>query len=260
MALHSLLFTAALASVTTPNQPASTAEPYGVLTLPSGHSYRVLNAGPMLDDKGKQLALAISYLSAAQTQTELDAAARELFEYLRPHAEHEKQAAVVVIARVGSGVDAVNSDTLYRREPSGGWKRAGRGGDPLPRNLPPPPPDGRDLAAQSAATTEAEAWLALLDGGRFEESWAAAAPFLQERAPRGTWVQSGESMKASLGKRLSRKQVALLETANMPSGPTGRYVVVEYQSKFARKPVAFESVTEMLCDDGKWRVAGYAVR
>jgi len=260
MSLHSLLFAAVLASTTTPNQSASPSEPYGVLTLPSGHSYRVLNSGPMVDDKGKQLALALSYVSTAQTQSELDAAGRELFEYLRPHAEHEKQAAVVVIARLGSGADAVNRDTLYEREPSGGWKRAARGGDPLPRNLPPPPPDDRDVAAQRAASAEAEAWLALLDGGRFEESWAEAAPFLQERAPRGTWMQSGESMKASLGKRLARKQVALLETANIPSGPTGRYVVVEYQSKFARKPVAFESVTEMLCDDGKWRVAGYAVR
>jgi hypothetical protein len=51
-----------------------------------------------------------------------------------------------------------------------------------------------------------------------------------------------------------------METTTVPSAPPGRYVVVEYRSKFARQPVAFESVTEMLCDDGEWRVAGYAVR
>jgi hypothetical protein len=57
-----------------------------------------------------------------------------------------------------------------------------------------------------------------------------------------------------------RKLISLMETRAVPSAPPGRYLVVEYQSKFTRRPVVFESVTEMLCDDGEWRVAGYAVR
>lgn len=256
---HAVLLAAALASVTTSNQGASS-EAYAVLTLPSGHTFRVLNSGPLLDEKGKQLALAISYLSTAQSQKEVDAAAGELFDYLRPHAEHENQKAVVVIARFGSGADAVNVDTLYERDKSGAWKRVARGSSPLPRALPSSPPDERDEAAQRAAKADADAWLLLVDGGKFDASWEAAAPFLKQRASQQTWSQSGEAMRSALGKRLSRKQMALMETQTIPSGPPGRYVVVEYQSKFARRPVAFESVTEVLCDDGKWRVAGYAVR
>ena len=34
--------------------------PYALLTLPSGHVFRVLSSGPVLDANGKRLALGIS--------------------------------------------------------------------------------------------------------------------------------------------------------------------------------------------------------
>ena len=51
-----------------------------------------------------------------------------------------------------------------------------------------------------------------------------------------------------------------METDTVGSAPPGHYVVVEYRSKFAQRPNAFESVTMMPGDDGKWRVGGYSVR
>src|SRR5882724_11254448 len=125
MVLPSMLLAAALASVPV---------------------FRVLNSGPVLDAEGQRLALALSYLSTARTQKEIQAAAEELFEYLRPHAEHEKDKAVVVIARLGSGSEAVDQDVLYERQPSGKWKRAARARKSLPPAARASAEEERDLA------------------------------------------------------------------------------------------------------------------
>src|SRR5256885_3290463 len=134
MLMPSLLLAAAVASAATPGDAAP--PEYALLTLASGHVFRVLNSGPLLDPKGQRVALALSYLSSARTQQEVQAAAEELFEYLRPHAEHAGDKAVVVIARLGSGSDAVDQDLLYERQPSGKWKRTARS----KKSLPPPSP------------------------------------------------------------------------------------------------------------------------
>jgi len=246
-----------LAAVTTPNKPA---RPYALLTLASGHTFRVLNSGPMLDEKGKRIALAISYLSSARNAQQLETEAAELFEYLRPHAEHQNDAAVDVIARLNSNGESVDLDVLYERQKRGGWKKAGSARKPFPRVPPPPQPDERNLEAEQAATQDANAWLGLLDKGQLEQTWETSAPFLRERAPRPQWIESGNAMRAALGNVVSRKQISVMETDSAPSAPPGRYVIVEYRSQYARQPLAFESVTEVLCDDGKWRVAGYAIR
>jgi hypothetical protein len=246
-----------LASVTAAEKAPSS---YALLTLRSGHTFRVLNSGPMLDESGKRLALAISYLSSAQNPGELQAAADELFEYLRPHAEQQGDKAIAVIARLVSRGAATDHDVLYERGPSGKWKRGGRARIPFPEIPPAPQPDERDPAAQKAARAEADGWLKLIDAGKLVESWHALAPFLKQQVTQQDWIASGVEMRRSLGKPRSRSQLSLMETRTIPNGPAGHYVVVEYRSKFARRPLAFESVTEMLCDDGKWRVAGYGVR
>src|SRR5712671_2372768 len=150
MFLPSLLLAASLASVAAkPGDPAPPA--YALLTLRSGHVFRVLNSGPLLDAKGQRLALALSYLSSARTQKEVQAAAEELFEYLRPHAENEKDKAVVVIARLGSGSEAVDQDVLYERQTSGKWKRSARPMKSLPSPAASPSEEERDVAGSRVA-------------------------------------------------------------------------------------------------------------
>jgi hypothetical protein len=246
---------AALASVTTSGKPGQ--RPYALLTLASGHSFRVLNAGPIVDESKKRLGLAI--LSSAQNAHELQSDADELFEYLLPRAEEQKANEVVIIAWLGSKSDLVDYEVLFQRQKSGKWKKA-RARKVFPREPPPRQPDDRDVAAERAAIGSATDWLTLIDEGKLQESWDTAAPFLRDRVPRPNWLDSGNAIRAALGNRVVRRQVAVMETDTVGSAPPGRYVVVEYRSKFAQRPDAFESVTTMLCDDGKWRVAGYSVR
>ena len=67
-------------------------------------------------------------------------------------------------------------------------------------------------------------------------------------------------MRAALGNRMARKQLAIMETDKVASAPIANYIVLEYRTRFAERPAAIESVTLILGDDGKWRVAGYSVR
>src|SRR2546428_8488811 len=146
----------ALASTT----PGGGSRPtYSLLTLSSGHTFRVLNSGPMLDGKGRRLALAISYLSPARTLQQLEASADELFEYLRPHAEQQDDKDVVVIAKVGSGPEEADYEMLYERQGFGEWKVARGPRRPLPEPAADPEADERDLAAERAAEAAPGAWL-----------------------------------------------------------------------------------------------------
>jgi hypothetical protein len=245
----------ALATVTSAGKP--TQRPFALLTLRSGHTFRVLNSGPVIDETKSRLGLA--YISSAQNAHELQADADELFEYLLPRAGESGSNEIVIIAWLGSSADLVDYEVLFQRQKSGKWKKA-RPKKAFPRSPPLPQDVEPDLAAERAAIEGATAWLTLVDEGKLAESWDTAAPFLRDGTPRQNWIQSGRAMREALGNRLLREQVAVMDTDTVGSAPAGRYVVVEYRSKFAQRPNAFESVTTMLCDDGKWRVVGYSVR
>jgi hypothetical protein len=42
--------------------------------------------------------------------------------------------------------------------------------------------------------------------------------------------------------------------------PDGQYVVIRYDSSFANKKSAIETVTPMLDQGGQWRVSGYFIK
>lgn len=46
----------------------------------------------------------------------------------------------------------------------------------------------------------------------------------------------------------------------VPGAPDGKYVTIQYQTAFANKAEAVETITPMLDPDGVWRVSGYFVR
>ena len=46
----------------------------------------------------------------------------------------------------------------------------------------------------------------------------------------------------------------------LPGAPDGQYVVFEFDTQFAHKRAAVETVTPMRDTDGRWRVSGYFIR
>jgi predicted exporter len=117
-----------------------------------------------------------------------------------------------------------------------------------------------DEAAEKAAQSAASQWLALVDQGKYAESWEAAAAYFKNALPEQQWLQSMNGARKPLGKVISRKLLTARFMTSLPGAPDGQYVVIQYATSFEHKASAVETVTPMLDPDGKWRVSGYFIK
>ncbi len=117
-----------------------------------------------------------------------------------------------------------------------------------------------DEAAEKAAVESANRWLALVDGGNYAASWDEAATLFRNAVAKEQWVKQVGAVRAPLGKLESRKLKSATYTTQLPGAPDGKYVVIQYESSFAHKKSAIETVTPALDKDGHWRVSGYFIR
>jgi hypothetical protein len=116
-----------------------------------------------------------------------------------------------------------------------------------------------DQSAEDAAVASAEKWLALVDEGKYAESWDESAEYLKNVLPKETWVDSLQAYRKPLGKLVSRKLKSKQYATSLPGAPDGEYVVIQYETSFENKKSAIETVTPMLDKDGTWMVSGYYI-
>jgi len=114
--------------------------------------------------------------------------------------------------------------------------------------------------AEKAAATAAGAWVSLVDGGDYAESWNQTAGFFKNAVTKEQWQQSLKAVRAPLGKMVARKLKSKQYTKTLPGAPDGEFVVIQYETTFENKKSAIETVTPMLDKDGKWRVSGYYIK
>ncbi len=122
------------------------------------------------------------------------------------------------------------------------------------------PASADDPAAVAAATKAADAWLKLIDNGDYAQSWRQASDFFQQRVPEQAWAMQVSAARDPLGALTSRKLASAKYTTSLPGAPDGQYVVIQYNSSFAHKKSAVETVTPMRDADGSWHVSGYYIR
>ncbi len=113
---------------------------------------------------------------------------------------------------------------------------------------------------EAEAVEAAKAWLLLVDNGEFEGSWHTSAEFLKESVTKEKWVQLMEEIRKPMGVLVSRKVSATEYRTMLPKAMMGQYVIIEYETSFANKPSAGESITQILEKDGSWRVGGYHLK
>ncbi len=116
----------------------------------------------------------------------------------------------------------------------------------------------KEIAGREAA----DAWLALVDHGKYMESWQATAPVFRDSITGKEWVEAMMKVREPLGKVESRKLKALLYTPALPDAPPGEYVVVQYETQFAgREGLAVATVVTMWVQEhSAWRVCGYYIQ
>jgi len=117
------------------------------------------------------------------------------------------------------------------------------------------PPKPEDLAQQSSVT-----WLALVDSGKYANSWDEAAQLFKSAVTKDQWLSALGQVRTPQGKVVSRKLKSATYTKTLPGAPAGEYVIVQYDTNFENKEGAVETVTPMLEKDGKWRVSGYFIK
>jgi hypothetical protein len=113
---------------------------------------------------------------------------------------------------------------------------------------------------EQLAQQSSDAWLALVDSGKYADSWQEASQPFKASVTKEQWQNAMRASRDPLGKMLSRKLKSATYTKTLPGAPDGEYVVIQYESSFEHKQSAAETVSPMLDKDGKWRVSGYYIR
>jgi DNA-binding CsgD family transcriptional regulator len=123
----------------------------------------------------------------------------------------------------------------------------------------PPPAAVAPSAADAPAVGAARDWLALLDGQRWEESWRKASPLFSSKISAAEWASTAQSLRQPLGQVRSRSLLTVTRTGSLPGAPAGEYEVTQFQTDFAHRDGAVETII-LAREGGAWRVAGYFMR
>ncbi len=106
-----------------------------------------------------------------------------------------------------------------------------------------------DAEVESAALT----WLALLDAGDWEASYAATASSFRKANTLKLWSDTAEKVQSGLGKTLSREYIGQDDVPS-PQGIT----IVKFRTDFANRAGVVETIS-LVREDGAWKVAGIYV-
>jgi hypothetical protein len=114
--------------------------------------------------------------------------------------------------------------------------------------------------AEQIAVRACESWLAVMDAGKYAESWKTAAEVLKNAVTMEKFESSMKAVLDPMGKLESRKLQSATYTTLLPGLPDGNYVVILYETSFEHKAVAQETVIMSREKDKVWRVAGYYIK
>jgi len=118
----------------------------------------------------------------------------------------------------------------------------------------------RGAEAEKAAETAARTWLAIVDAGKYGDSWNAAAALFRQSLTRPQWEAALDKARAPLGHVVTRRLSSSTPATKLPSAPAGEYVVLQYATDFESRKGMTEIVTPMKDADGTWRVSGYYIK
>jgi DNA-binding CsgD family transcriptional regulator len=114
-------------------------------------------------------------------------------------------------------------------------------------------------AAETAGAAAAREWVALVDGRRWDESWRNASDMFRAQVSTATWASQVQSVRQPLGAVTARALQSATRTGSLPGAPDGDYEVVQFQTDFAARSGAVETVV-LVRESAGWKVAGYFIR
>jgi serine/threonine-protein kinase len=113
-------------------------------------------------------------------------------------------------------------------------------------------------AEEREAQREALGFLQYLDQGRYADSYSYTSAIIRAKMNAAQFEQEIKKDRAPLGAKQTRKLLNATYATSLSGAPAGQYVVLQYNTDFAKKKDAVETLT-MSYENGYWRVAGWFV-
>jgi DNA-binding CsgD family transcriptional regulator len=118
----------------------------------------------------------------------------------------------------------------------------------------PPVPAAVRTAPNPEVVDSAQKFLALVDQGRWDESYQATGAAFRKLNTPEIWAAVSQKVRVPLGAVISR---TFASQENLPAPPYG-YEVVKFRTHFVNKAEAVETVT-LERENGGWRVMGVTI-
>ncbi len=109
-------------------------------------------------------------------------------------------------------------------------------------------------ASEAAATDAARRFLAMIDRDDWTASWQATHKSFQLLNTVEWWAQASRSVRARVGKPISRE----LATVDFTAAPPNGYWVIRFKARYSNKSSVTETL-QMASEGDGWKVAGIAV-
>ena len=154
-----------------------------------------------------------------------------------------------------SGFAPAVETVVSERETDGRWQVAGY-------LVSPGPETNRSQLGEVEKTVvgEAQIWLALVDAGHYGESWQTAGTAFQAAVSQADWITTIKKVRSPLGLVQTRTLKSAKQLHQLPGGPAGEYVLMQFGVSFEQAADAVETVTFMQEADGRWKSAGYYIK
>lgn len=127
-----------------------------------------------------------------------------------------------------------------------------------PKAAPPIPANAPHAADIRAARQVAEAWIALLDAGKFDDAYGQMGQTARNQISVEQWKTQLKASRAKYGKLTTRAFQYTDYATTLKNAPPGQYVVLDYLCAFESGQSAPETIV-MSKVNGNWQVAGFAV-
>jgi hypothetical protein len=106
--------------------------------------------------------------------------------------------------------------------------------------------------------TAATRWVKLIDAARWEDSWDAAGALFKSRITSPHWASTIEGVREPFGAVSSRSLTDITKASSLPGAPDGQYEILKFQTSFAHKKDAIETVV-LAHEASGWKVDGYFI-
>ncbi|MGE0268242.1 MAG: DUF4019 domain-containing protein [Candidatus Omnitrophota bacterium] len=111
-----------------------------------------------------------------------------------------------------------------------------------------------------AQTVEATLlWVTVIDQGLYEQGWLQTSEQFREIVSKEEWIKQLTDVRLPLGEVKSREVYDIGYFGNIPNHPGMEMVVVQFQTSFHNKELAYETISPVRIKGGPWKISGYYI-